>query len=311
MQDTKNLSWLDYTTSLFRCPADNFGRARTFRQILFSDFAIEHKWFFAVYDPVKRWISESSNDLETISIIRQGVTDKDKTLLKKILQCFTPSAYYKCKAQGKEVLISYTNLIQFDFDQLDGLDIEKTKEKIFTLPFVAFVAKSVSGKALFSLILISEPDKLKQYAEHCFDVFNHYGLIPDTTKGRNYSDLRYVSYDCNMLIREYPQPLHINRFNQNKPPATKTDKTNLIKGGDSLINWAINTIQTAQAPQVAQGGTRFETVRKVSYTLGGYDMGLDAIKSTILNSSQYAGEETEFINLAETCFEKGKLKPML
>ena len=307
MQDTKNLSWLDYTTSLFRCPADNFGKARTFRQILFSDFAIEHKWFFK--DPVKRWISGSSIDLEKITLIRNGVTDK--SLLKQTLQCFTPSAYYKSKKKGKEVLISYTNLIQFDFDQLDGFDLEETKEKIFTLPFVAFVAKSVSGKALFCLILIGEPDKLKQYAEHCFGVFNHYGLIPDTTKGRNYSDLRYVSYDCNMLYREYPQPLTVIQFNQSKQPATKKDTTSFIKGDDRIINWAVNQLQAAQAPQAAQGGTRFETVRKVSYTLGGCDMGLDAIKSTILNSSQYAGEETEFINLAENCFEEGKLKPML
>lgn len=300
----QNCSWLDFTTRLFSCPADNYGRSRTFRQILFSDFAIEHEWFFTVHDPHKRWISESSNDLESIIQIRKGVSDGDKILLKQTLQCYTPSANYKNKSkkESERILIHTNPILQLDFDKLDNLD--KIKKAIFELPFVGYCGLSVSGNGLFALVLISEPDKLTEYAEHCFTVFDHCGLPADTTKGRNYNDLRFVSYDANGLCREYPQPLKIKRFHPVKKPKIEIQQSYGQVSDNVLIKWAVKQIQNAQE------GHRFETVRKVSYTMGGYGFGLDEIKQAINSSPQYTGLESKYLLHSDEGFQAGQAKPL-
>jgi hypothetical protein len=297
-----NTSWLDIETSLFQCVADNKGRPRTFRQILFSDFAILHEWFFKTPD---KWINDNSNDLDTIIGIRQGVAQEDKNLLKQTLQCYTPSALFGNKKKGSEEIISYTNILQLDFDNLGCFDIDEVKQVIFQLPFVCYVGKSVSGKGLFALILISEPERLKQYAEHCFIVFGHYGLLPDTTKGRNYSDLRFVSYDSNALCRDNPKPLTVKRFYTDKrDPITKPATVSFLSD-NALLNHAVKQIQQAEI------GQRFETVRKWSYTLGGHSIGLGEIKQAINNSPQYSGLERKYLIHADECFAAGQEKPII
>lgn len=302
----QNCSWLDLTTSLFSCPADNYGKPRTFRQILFSDFAVPHDWYFAVYDPEKRWVSDNSNDLDTIIEIRNGVSDEDKNLLKQTLQCYTPSACYKNKSrdESKRILIHINHILQLDFDKLDNFDIQEVKRAIFSLPFVCYCGLSVSGKGLFVLILIREPEKLTQYAEHCFAVFNYLGLLPDISKGRNYSDLRFVSHDANGLCREYPQPLKIKKFHAVKKTKIEAPQSRGIISDNALIKWGVKLIQAAQVK------SRFDTVVKVAYTLGGYGIGLSEIKDAINNSPQYAGLESKYLHHADECYQAGQSKKL-
>ena len=296
------------TTSLFCCPADNYGKPRTFRQILFSDFAVSHEWYYKVYNPAK-WINGHSNDLETTIRIRKGVSDADKIYLKQTLQCFTPSGNYKCKKKSGPVLIHTNPILQLDFDALESLDIEDVKRAIFSLPFVCYAGLSVSGKAIFALVLISEPDKLKDYAEHCFVVFNYYGLPPDTTKGRNYSDLRFVSYDANALYREDPKPLTIKKFYAFKKEPVFVSATGGPLSDSTLINWAVKSIQNA----IPGDGefSRFKTVRKVAYTLGGHGIGLNEIKQAICNAAQYSGVTDKYLTHAEEGFAAGQKKAII
>lgn len=300
----KYLSWLDIVISLYCCPADNYGTQRTFRQVILSDFAIPHKWFFKDNE-TKEWISGYSSDLETMIDLRTGkVSKEEKPLLKQTIQCYTPSGLYQCKKKGKEVLINCIPILQLDFDNLDQYDIEEVKQAIFNLPFVAYVGKSVSGNGLFALVLIEEPDKLKEYAEHCFVIFKYYGLPVDTSKGRNYSDLRFVSYDGDMLIREFPTPLKIKQFYTPKEQPKKYTRKASVSG-NGLISWAVREIQNAQI------GNRFDTVRKVAYTLGGHGIGLNEIKTAITTSSQYTGLESKYLLHADEGYEAGQLKPIL
>lgn len=300
MQDTKNISWLHLKTSLFCCAADNYGKQRTFHQILFSDFACIHPWYFKD-NKTGQWESGTSIDLETIIDIRKGAATKEEIpLLKQTIQCYTPSALFECKKKGQEKLISCLPILQLDFDKLDN--IEETKKSIFNLSCVCYVGKSVSGHGLFALILIEEPDKLKEYAEHCFIIFNYYGLRPDTSKGRNYTDLRFVSYDANSLYRHDPEPLKIKHFHT---LPKKPHKPFAGKSTDSkIISWAINQVQEAQP------GNRFETVRRVAYCLGGHGVGLDEIKEAINNSTQYSGVESKYITHADEGFKAGQEKPL-
>jgi hypothetical protein len=300
-ETNKLKSWLDFQTSLFKCFADNNGRLRTFRQILFTDLTIEHDWFYKDNDTAK-WVSGRSNDLDTLINIREG---QDKTIAKQTLQCYTPSAAFSSKKQSHEVIIHYNPIMQIDIDEggLINYDIDEVQRAIFDLSFTCFVCKSASGKALFALLLIAEPDKLPQYFAHFIQYFKHYHINIDIGKGGGYSNLRCISYDKNMLYREDPKPIKIKRFYTPPQPARIIP---LRTGGNTnLIKWAVEQISNAQK------GNRFETVRKVSYTLGGVGYGLDEIKDAINNSSQYTGLEPKYLHHADECFKAGLLKPIL
>jgi hypothetical protein len=156
---------------------------------------------------------------------------------------------------------------------------------------------------LYVFAKIAEPDRLHDYAEHIFKVFEYYQIPIDTSKGRKVNDLRFVSYDANMLVREYPEALKIKRYY--KPFEKKINPVKYPKSPNKLIAWGITKIQSAQE------GNRFDTVRKVAYTLGGYSFGLDEIKKAINCSSQFMGEENEFLKVADKCFKAGSLKPII
>jgi hypothetical protein len=302
-------NWLNYPLSLYKCPADNTGNPSTFRDILFSKFGIDHEFFYRLKkeDP---WISGLTNDLSTIITLRKNPQHPDKPIIKQTLQCYTPSAIYKTKKKGREEIIGYNPILQVDIDHIDkmGIDIEEIKAAIFELPYVAFVGKSVTGTGIYVYILIAEPGKLRQYAEHIFQVLRYYELPVDASKGRNYSDLRFVSYDANMLVREDPEPLKITAFHRPQEPQkpktqyTPTPQTDKTKQG--LINWAVREIQSAIQ------GNRWATVQKVSYTMGGNGIGLDEIKHAIINSPEFSGCEEKYIVCADDCFNDGMKNPL-
>lgn len=294
-------SWLDIKTSLFCCPADNYGQPRTYRQVLFEDVKRKHRWFRREND---LWVTGDATDINTIERIRANhVTGAEKIISKQTLQCYSPSALYKTKKKGSECIESKTGVIQFDFDNISQEDIAASKNAIFSLPFIGCVMDSVSGCGIFALGIIAEAGKLRQYAENCFKVFSYYGLHVDSSKGRNYSDLRFVSYDPHALIREYPEPLRIERFHNTAPEVTHPATHRRVNNG-SIISWAIFQIKNAQV------GQRFEAVRRVSFTLGGYGQGLEQIKETIINSHQYYKVEGKYLKHATEAFEAGSKKPI-
>ena len=129
-------------------------------------------------------------------------------------------------------------------------DIEDVKAALFSLPFTAFCALSCSGDGCFALLSIAEPDKLDLYTEHLFAVLiEDYGIKPDTGKGMNAHDLRYCSYDGNMLIREKPEPLYVTHFRQRKEAEKErtarksyNNKENDVRGDvERLINEITST----------------------------------------------------------------------
>lgn len=307
MQDTK--SPLDIPISLFKCPADNHGLSSTLREALLWKFGVPHDWFLKVKKE-EPWITGISNDLETIIQIRKSPGRPDKSFLKQTLQCITPSALFKTKKKGSEVIISKTHIVQIDIDGIEksGRTIEQARTMISEIPSVLYVGKSVSGNGLFALLLIAEPDKLEQYAQHCFAVFSYYGFPVDTGKGQNYAHLRFLSYDENMFIREDPQPLKVTRFHtlpkKEKPknqyyPGPQNDKTK-----QGLINWAVREIQGAVQ------GNRWATVQRVSYTMGGNGYGLPEIKEAIISSPEFSGCEDKYLTCASDCYSDGMKTPL-
>jgi hypothetical protein len=310
--------WLDQQVSLYSCPADNIGTVATFREVLMSRFAIEHEWYYKIYPddkvayPKGKWISGKANDLETMIAIRTGQIEKSlQVQMKQTMQCFTPAALFATKKQSEIKELCKTGLMQLDFDYKDiqDYDIEELKRLVFSLPYTAFCGKSCSGAGFYALLLLAEPDKLAQYAEHTFQVLNDYGIKADTTKGSNANDLRFVSYDCNMLIRENPEPFVVKHFRTKPKPKQSTAALNYSTSTD---NSALVKASLKKITDVMQG-ERWDIVQKVATTLGGlnnYDL-LNQLKRAIASNSAFSGEENKYFKCAEDCFAYGTTKPLI
>lgn len=289
------MNWLDKQVSLYNTHLDNTGRSATFREIFLSDFF---------------------EDLETIFELRKLDRSAkhyklNKLDLKSLLQCYTPAALLASKQKGNLIEIHRTGIMQLDFDHNDihEYDIEELKQCVFNLPFIGFCGLSCSGDGFYALALIAESERLSEYAEHCFTVLERFGIRADQSKGKKVENLRYLSYDSNMLIRDDPQPLHIKRF-QNKPAPKKTTVSNYpvqsYSGNEGLIKASLNKIKNAVT------GQRWLTVQQAAFTLGGLgDQSLiHAIKSEIESNPEFNGQEAKYCKCAEDCFKAGSEMPL-
>lgn len=289
---------MDKQVSLYRTHADNTGKTSTYRDILLTEY---------------------KKDLPAIKKLRgldKSAVDykKNKIELKSSLQCYTPAALLSTKARGKVSEIHRTGIMQLDFDNvsISGYDIEELKHSVFNLPFIGFCGLSCSGEGFYALALIAEPYRLNEYAEHCFYVFSKYGVSVDTSKGKKIENLRYLSYDSDMLIREDPQPLKIKHFKSLTPIKNSENKiipVNIFPGinnNSNLINAKLRMLQEVRE------GHRWETVQRVAYTLGGLcDPNLLAeIKNAINCNPEFFGDESKYEKCAEVCFSAGSNQPI-
>lgn len=291
--------WLDQQVSVFNTHHSQGGTITTLRDVLFTAFAVPH---------------DGRNDLDTIIELRKldpssAGYDAKKRELKNTLQGYTPAGLMT--ERKKEAVISRTGIISIDFDELEQFDISEAKRAIGALPFVCYCGLSVSGRGLFALVLIAEPEKQREYAEHLFEVFNYYGIPPDTTKGRNVNDLRYVSYDSTPVYRDYndpaPEPLRIKRFKPQQAPKpanqVKVYQSDEMKK-TKAVNNAVSNIAHAQV------GQRWGIVQHWAYSLGGFgDAGLlDILQNAIKANSAFTGQEDKYCKCAADCFSAGNKK---
>jgi hypothetical protein len=293
--------WYEQQVSLYSTHNDNIGTIATLREILFCDFA---------------------RDLDTIIDLRRldhEVPDYKarKKALKDTIQGYTPASLLTArglteeeKKQGMTIqskVVHLTGITSIDFDQLEQYDINEVKRAIGALPFVCYCGLSASGAGLFALVLIAEPERQREYVEHIFEVFKYYGIPPDTTKGRNVNDLRYVSYDSNPVINDNPEPLRIAIKPKKKPLPQKQLVTYQNGEGKKIkaLNNAVSDISNAQV------GQRWGIVQHWAYALGGFrEAGLlGVLQDAIKANTAFTGEEQKYCKCAADCFSAGALKP--
>jgi hypothetical protein len=281
-------NWLNRKVSVYKSHSDNTGRSATFLDILYY-----------------------AKKSETIKKLREldlnGWDYKIKAVaLKAKLECYTPAAFLKSKAAGKVTVIERTAIMQLDFDfiAVKDYDLEELKQAIFNLPFIGYCGLSCSGNGIFALALIAEPEKLIEYAEHCFEVFKLHGIQPDESKGKKVENLRYVSFDPKRLMRKNPQPLHINHFRTKhhiKKDYLCKPSTLRIDSPDALMNKHLRALEEVQP------GERWPTVQRAAFALGGLggSQFLERIREAILNNNSFCGQEDKYIKCAEDCFRAG------
>lgn len=272
------------------------GQVRTLRQVLFSDFG------------------DNISDILKLRNLDRTATDYDseKKKIKKRLQCHTTAAQLSTREKETpeaDRIIKKTGLTQIDIDHVEaqGFDIDELKQFLFYFPFTCFVSVSCSGDGIFAIMAIAEPDKLAAYTEHVHNILIDNGIKVDTGKGKNYSDLRYVSYDQNMLWRDEVEPLRIKHFKPvlepKRIPRTKPKKESF--SGNNPIKTGLDLVRNAEK------GNRWPTVRDVGYCFGGLNdkQALQSLIDTINSSSQFSGYEDHCIKQAYQAFEAGQKKP--
>jgi len=288
-------NWLKKQVSIYSTHSDNIGRSASYRDILMSDFARDLPLIVGL-----RKLDRTATDYKI-----------QAKPLKEGLQCFTPAALFGCKAAGKVVEIERTGLMQLDFDygDINQYNLEELKRAVFSLPFIAFCGLSCSGHGFYALAAIAEPHRLADYAEHCFEILKAYDIKPDESKGKKPENLRYISYDANMLIRENPEPLAVTHFKKKqaiKKASPSNGKPVPNNGSNDLLNAGLRNIMNVRS------GERFKTVQKESFTIGGLNNNayLKEIKKAIDTNNAFAGEEEKYKKCAEVCFNAGLKKPL-
>lgn len=276
------MNWTNKQVTLFSSHSAQTGELMSLRNIIFC---------------------ESLKSINDILTIRQHPEKKQE--IKNVLPCFSFNAM-----QDRKTVIEYTGLMQLDFDYKDcqDFDIEEMKQAVFSLPFIGFCGLSCSGTGFYAIAAIADPQRQAEYAHHIFKVLETYGITADVSKGKNPNELRYVSYDSNMLVKDNVEPLKIAQFKANTAPKEyrqhKPLQLNDNADNSRFIHKQLQFIYSANI------GERWATVQRVSYTLGGANADLQDIVQAIENTPAFAGMEKKYIECARHCFNAGLTKPL-
>lgn len=243
------MSWMDLQVSLYRTHSDNTGRAATYRDILLTDFAKDLPALIAL-----RKLDRSAPDYKL-----------QAKPFKALLQAYTPAALLASKAAGNVIELNRTGLMQldFDYDEIKDYDIRELMQCVFQLPFIAFCGLSCSGYGFYALALIAEPQRLAEYATHCFEILKSYGVNADESKGKKTKNLRYLSYDENMLIRENPEKLQIKHFKAK--PAPKKEPAIHSQQNKNKIQQSTGNVFSDAMQWVLYKGVQFVDGQKHNY----------------------------------------------
>lgn len=112
-------------------------------------------------------------------------------------------------------LTNRTGWIAIDIDDREEnqpFNAVRIRNEIAKISYIAFSALSVSGKGVWALIQVRNPEKQAEYHKQLVNDFNHLiNKFPaifenaqiDTTKGANPNDKRFLSYDPDAVIKAH------------------------------------------------------------------------------------------------------------
>lgn len=129
-------------------------------------------------------------------------TERDK--LKKTLPCFTPSGTFSRRAA--DGLLSHSGLIQFDIDPgqnpwLNAQTASALRTEISKLKQVYYCALSASGKGVWGVVPIEQPEQHKEHFEALKADFAGWSIVIDPACS-NVDRLRFWSHDPAAYINQ-------------------------------------------------------------------------------------------------------------
>lgn len=116
---------------------------------------------------------------------------------KKLFPNWVVSGTYPIKQINDNSTVEWSNIIAIDIDKSDNKDndLNEIRKKIFDLPYVFAVLKSISGEGLYALILVEEGQYTKEYYKYLSRLWNKQYNLNIDTQCNNISRKRFIGYD--------------------------------------------------------------------------------------------------------------------
>ena len=126
-----------------------------------------------------------------------GYKTKEYDETKKSFPNWIVSGVYPLKQINDNSTLVWSNIIAIDIDYKDNYDIDlnNIRKKIFDLPYVFAVLKSISGQGLYALVLVEEGQYTKEYYKYLSRLWNQQYNLNIDIQCNNISRKRFVGYD--------------------------------------------------------------------------------------------------------------------
>lgn len=178
----------------------------------------------------------SSKHLAKVEQVRAAQTKVERNWLKERLPGITPHGVFSYR--DDKHLVKHSGLIQGDIDFQDNpYNPESIKREISKIKNVAYCGLSTSGRGLWFLIPIANPDKhAAHYAAIVVD-FARLGFVLDTTVS-SLSSFRYFSHDPQAYFNPDAAPYKKTIEQPTAAPIPREARQTLQQGESSPARWA-------------------------------------------------------------------------
>lgn len=232
--------------------------------------------------------------------------------LKKNLPLVTVGAV--CTNNRKlENVTTRTGWIALDIDAKDNphlTDAVHIRNEVAKIKNVAFTGLSTGGAGVWALVKIANAERQADYFKMLLKDFEAFGIILDSSKGKNPNDARFYSYDSGAIIKDSfsiykklpPKPIRT----YSKPKVHISNNYN--RYAETAFKDELNILSNATK------GNRNNQLFKSSASLAGLVAGgiLDEheIREALEQTALSIGLKTAEINATiNSGFEKGKATP--
>lgn len=192
------------------------------------------------------WLSQKPSCMYIIDQIRSSTDKEEIQLLKKRLHAVTVSGTFSRRIGGN--LVQHSGLICIDGkDNPDIADMEDLKCKLSKLPYVLYCGLSVSGRGVFCLIPIADPNMHRQHFYSIEKDFQEMGITIDSAC-KDITRLRYCSYDPKPVINinAVVYDKHIESSSATRMPRKAQNRTTTRVSNDANIQHEEESIMSIE-----------------------------------------------------------------
>lgn len=154
---------------------------------------------------LKQIIELGNRYSEQIDILRslEYHSDKQKEY-KSHFPCWFTGGIFPLKQTRDKDILEYSNILAIDIDKCDNIDIDLNdiKHKLFELPYVFMISKSISGEGIYVLVLLEDGRYTTEYYEYLVKLWKHKFNVNIDEHCTNIGRKRFISYDNELLIKD-------------------------------------------------------------------------------------------------------------
>ena len=165
---------------------------------------------------------------------------KEQKQFKEQFPCWFTGGLFPIGKTKDEDIIEYSNVLAIDIDKCDNLDLDinDIKYKLFNLPYVFLVSKSISGEGIYVMVLLEDGRYTTEYYHYLVRLWKQMFNIVIDDKCTNIGRKRFISYDDDIMIKE--DDIDIKEWKlRYKEPVVETKKPSLLELGNQQKQYSL------------------------------------------------------------------------